>query len=129
MNAMQIDVEKLSRVEVITEAGRQFTWWRNWPGQSGGTQEAQLQLQDDGRTLKIFIKEAAEPKPQYDKGKIYGDVMTVEEFRGGVESGGFTDWDGHGHPVKDNMEDIGWYVFPSEMKIPADATHIAWYNK
>lgn len=58
------------------------------------------------------------------------DVYTVEEFRQYVEDGSFIDYDGHGYPVKDGLADKTKWIYPSEVKnIPADATHIVWYNK
>ena len=42
-------VEKVSRVEVIDQTGRAYVKW-NVSG-------VQLHLQDDGRTLKLFVKD------------------------------------------------------------------------
>ncbi len=58
------------------------------------------------------------------------DTMTVEEFLGCVACDHFTDDDGYGHPMKNDLEDISIYIFPSQcQQIPEDATHICWYNK
>ena len=43
------DFSKVTRVEVIDKNGRSYT---NWDVKS-----VELQLQDDGRTLKLFISE------------------------------------------------------------------------
>lgn len=60
----------------------------------------------------------------------YGDLMTVEEFKANVESGGFIDYDGMGHAVRGDEVDESFYVYPSEVdKIPEDATHILWFNR
>jgi hypothetical protein len=59
-------------------------------------------------------------------------VMTVEEFKEDCASGGFIDYDGFGYPAKDGKTASGGEhrVYPSERgKIPADATHIVWYNR
>lgn len=40
-------VEEVSRVEVIDETGRQYVRWNC---------KVEQQLQDDGRTLKLFVK-------------------------------------------------------------------------
>jgi hypothetical protein len=56
--------------------------------------------------------------------------MTVREFRRCVEDGGFIDYDGFGHPVRRKRvcEDVD--VKPSKPEtIPADATHILWFNR
>ena len=58
------------------------------------------------------------------------DVMTVEDFRENVESGGFIDYDGWGYPVRDGKADYSITVQPSRVnQIPDDATHILWLNR
>lgn len=59
------------------------------------------------------------------------DVYTVEEFLEKVRTRSFVDYDGWGHPVRDKLADPKIYVYPSTARdtIPADATHIVWYNK
>jgi len=58
-----------------------------------------------------------------------GDLMTVAEFIENCECGGFTDYDGFGYPVKDGKT-ASFVVKPSQREdIPADATHIIWYNR
>lgn len=59
----------------------------------------------------------------------YGDVMTVENFRNDCRAGYLIDYDGYGHPVKDNkMAKIRIYPSGRDL-IPADATHILWFNR
>lgn len=60
-----------------------------------------------------------------------GDVMTVDEYLSSVECGGFIDYDGFGHPVKDGKSDSSINVSPSQKDscIPLDATHIEWFNR
>ena len=64
-------------------------------------------------------------------GDILGDLMTVEEYLDSVEHGAFIDYDGYGHPVKNDMEDANLFIYPSEgdRHIPFDATHIVWFNR
>ncbi len=58
------------------------------------------------------------------------DVYTIEEFRQLVESRVFIDYDGFGYPVRDGLADPNIWVKPSRVnEIPADATHIVWYNR
>ena len=58
------------------------------------------------------------------------DVYTVDEFRACCAQGAFIDYDGFGHPVKDNLFDGDIDIRPSRLhEIPEDATHIVWYNK
>lgn len=58
------------------------------------------------------------------------DVMTVHEFREMVKHGAFIDYDGFGYPMKDDLADHEIIVKPSRLEtIPADATHIVWFNR
>jgi len=58
------------------------------------------------------------------------DVYTVEEFKQYCEDGAFIDYDGFGHPAIMDLADPDIYIKPSRLgEIPADATHIVWYNK
>jgi len=61
----------------------------------------------------------------------YGSLITVEHFKLNVQSGGFIDYDGFGHPVKNNFMNSHINIYPSEVPncIPSDATHILWFNK
>ena len=60
----------------------------------------------------------------------YADVMTVEEFIGCCDVGAFIDYDGFGHPVKGDAMAGDLEIKPSRSGlIPADATHVAWYNR
>ena len=60
----------------------------------------------------------------------FGDLMTVKDFLECCEQTLFTDYDGSGHPVKDGKMMREFNVYPSKRKdIPADATHIMWFNK
>jgi len=43
-----IELEKVNRVEVIDQKGRSYVNWKP-------TNKTELSLQDDGKTLKIFI--------------------------------------------------------------------------
>lgn len=59
------------------------------------------------------------------------DVYTVEEFLSHCRNYSFIDYDGYGSPVKDGMADHSIIIKPSRAKekIPADATHIVWFNR
>jgi len=59
------------------------------------------------------------------------DIYTVEEFLSICKIGGFIDYDGYGHPVKDKRADDSITVLPSnaEKTIPKGFTHIVWYNR
>jgi len=50
MNADVIEAEKVTRVEVIDENGRSYVNWKD-------NNRVLIQMQDDGRTLKIFISQ------------------------------------------------------------------------
>lgn len=58
------------------------------------------------------------------------DVYTIDEFRQHVECASFIDYDGFGHPVRGSKCDPSVFVKPSTIDtIPADATHVVWYNR
>lgn len=60
----------------------------------------------------------------------FGELMTVKEFINSCKEGWFIDYDGHGHPVKDNKMDDSICIYPSQLVlIPKDATHIIWFNR
>ena len=50
MNATDVDMRKVNRLEVIDEDGRSYV---NWQAKALGIE---LSLQDDGRTIKVFTK-------------------------------------------------------------------------
>lgn len=61
----------------------------------------------------------------------FGDLMTIEEFKGHVESGMFIDYDGTGYYATSTQES-DLYARPSDIRagiIDNRFTHIAWYNK
>ena len=45
-----VDLSKVNRVEVIDENGRSYVNWKP-------TNRTELQVQDNGRTLKVFISQ------------------------------------------------------------------------
>lgn len=50
-----MDISKVTRVEVIDEKGRSYVNWKS-------DNKVSLSLQDDGRTLKVFITKESIPK-------------------------------------------------------------------
>lgn len=60
---------------------------------------------------------------------LYGDLMDVEAFRNACKTGMYTDYDGHGCPVRDNLM-ADEEIKPSQVAtIPNDATHVMWFNR
>jgi hypothetical protein len=58
------------------------------------------------------------------------DVYTVEAFRQAAETWVFVDSDGFGYPVRNEFADPKIIIKPSKInEIPADATHIVWFNR
>ena len=58
------------------------------------------------------------------------DVMTVSEFKECCACSGLIDYDGYGHPAKDNKMDRKRYIKPSRRhEITQDSTHIVWFNR
>ena len=61
----------------------------------------------------------------------YGDVMSLEVFIGNVKSGGFIDYDGYGHYVKDGKA-TNINIHPSDVKHKAvrkEFDTIIWFNR
>ena len=68
--------------------------------------------------------------PRYSVLVEVGTIYTVSEFKRDVENGCLVDYDGHGYPSRNGYMDVEIVIKPSRIgKIPADATHIVWYNK
>jgi hypothetical protein len=61
----------------------------------------------------------------------YGDVMSLKEFIECVKEGGFIDYDGYGHYVKDGKE-TNIIIHPSDIGYKAvrkEFDTIVWYNR
>ena len=69
--------------------------------------------------------------PVFDELSTFGDVMSLKDFIDYVNSGGFIDYDGYGHYVRDGKEsDIT--IKPSDVsygKIRKDFDTIIWFNR
>lgn len=60
----------------------------------------------------------------------YGDLIPVAVFKECCKTGAFVDYDGHGYPCRYGLQDERCQIRPSRVEnIPADATHICWYNR
>jgi hypothetical protein len=60
----------------------------------------------------------------------YSYLIERKEFIKEVKSSLFTDYDGFGHPAKDDLMDQTVYIWPSRISsLPEDCTHIVWFNK
>lgn len=61
----------------------------------------------------------------------YGDKMSLEDFKKYCEFGGFIDYDGFGHYMKDGFE-TSITIYPSDFKkgnIRKEFKEIIWYNR
>ena len=67
----------------------------------------------------------------YNKKLVDNDtVYTAGAFVDMVIEGYFVDYDGFGYPVKDGFVNAKIVIRPSRLeRIPADATHIVWFNR
>ena len=69
--------------------------------------------------------------PKFYEISTFGSVMSLEDFKDCVKSGGFIDYDGWGYYVKDGMEsDI--VISPSDVKhgaVRKDFDTIIWFNR
>lgn len=59
------------------------------------------------------------------------DIIIVKDFREACECGAFVDYDGMGSPVKNDKcnSKAEYWIYPSTLVIPSDATHVVWYNR
>ncbi len=76
-------------------------------------------------------KKTRTEEPEYKDIPDYGDHMSMEDFVGCCECGGFIDYDGHGYyATKDKTTSIT--IYPSDImdnKYRKDFTHVVWFNK
>ena len=69
--------------------------------------------------------------PEFKELSDYGDVMTLKHWLACVKSGGFVDYDGYGHYVRDGRES-NIEVYPSDVShdsIRDDFDTIIWFNR
>ena len=64
----------------------------------------------------------------------YCDIIDIDTWYQEVKNGMFTDYDGNGHWVKDNMITSGWGDNVCSLTAIAEAkkegvTHVCWFNK
>jgi len=60
----------------------------------------------------------------------YGTLYAVSHFTTLVQNKVLKDYDGYGFPVKDNKMNPHCTILATQYKsIPAEATHIVWFNK
>lgn len=68
-----------------------------------------------------------------EKGELFGDHMTMEDWINCVKSGGFVDSDGDG-VLATSLHETNISISPSfvtllELSMPDWATHVVWFNK
>ena len=66
-----------------------------------------------------------------EKVPIYAAKMTIDAWLKNIGDGGFIDYDGFGHPVKDDKMDGDVLLLPSRgaRNVPEGTTHVAWFNR
>jgi hypothetical protein len=87
--------------------------------------------------MELLVQQASKGGVMVEKMKPlpeYGDHMTMDEFIKCVETGGFIDYDGHGHYATETemLSEPSIDVLPSMVKegtIDKRWTHIVWFNK
>lgn len=60
-----MDTSKVTRIEIIDhtkEEGRVYTFWNQYTRKDIPNPKVEVMLQDDGRTLKVFIRTNTEVK-------------------------------------------------------------------
>ena len=67
----------------------------------------------------------------FNEDKPFGDMMTLEDFIGSCQCGGFIDDDGFGY-YSDGERETDITIHPSDVMLGEyrkDFTHVCWYNK
>jgi hypothetical protein len=62
----------------------------------------------------------------------YASLMALEEWVANITpGGGFTDYDGFGHPAKEGLMAGDVLLLPSrgEKNVPSGTTHVVWFNR
>ena len=77
-----------------------------------------------------FYSEAPEFPEYEDEIPDFGDSYTIEKWLQICKDKTIIDVDGTGYPAKDGKMDHSFYIRPScPEEIPAEATHIVWFNR
>jgi len=78
-----------------------------------------------GREIRMLLT------PEFHDLPDFGDVMSLKDFKANVACGGFIDYDGYGHYIKDGKES-NIEIYPSDIRhgsIRDDFDTIIWYNR
>ena len=113
--------------EAITAKDKLWDWNANKP-----YPEYEEYLRPERKQLGVLDRERRFIMP-YELSEIpeYGDVMTLKSFLSCVKSGGFIDYDGFGHYIKDGQE-TNIHIYPSDYhhkSIRYEFDKIVWYNR
>ena len=83
------------------------------------------QLNEFSRERRSIMPYKLTPLPDY------GDTMSLDDFIENVKCGGFIDYDGFGHYIKDGQE-TNIEIYPSDVKhnaIREEFDSIIWFNR
>ena len=120
----EIEIE-LEKVDVEIEEREKTDPLKGWVAYSEHMEEVWEKRNKLNREKRMLMT------PTFREIPNYADVMTLEEFIGDVEFGGFIDSDGSGRYVRDGKEsDIS--IYPSDIEhgcVRKDFDSVAWYNK
>ena len=117
---------ELEELEKIIELKEKV--WDNskpWEEYSEYLRPENRKIAELGRERRMIMPYELEELP------TYGDVMSLEDFIECVKAGGFIDYDGYGHYVKDGME-TNISIHPSDVKhkaIRKEFDTIVWINR
>lgn len=112
---------------VLDLSSTQWLIWREGARRWSLHIEGWLESNDDQPEVsRIFFRDE---RKYTEKLPDYGDLFTVEEWKGALQAGSYISDDGSGYWVKNGMMCRDWVeeVFASTR--PLDATHVMWFNK
>lgn len=94
-------------------------------------------IDNDGPPLFIYhrdeiiatLEPAVPDLPESQVDELHGDLMSLSDFRGGVECSGFTNDDGSGYFARDGKWSREYPVDCSRFEPPEWATQVIWFSK
>lgn len=119
--------EAILKREEIKNQNNPNKFFQNWEVMLEETKPDRLALRNKKFEIEKLKVVEWEDIPEY------GDHMTMEDFKGYCDGGGFIDYDGSGNYASEtHMSNIS--ISPSDFKINnihknKDFTHIVWFNK
>ena len=125
---IEIEMNKLNKILESKDKSWDFTrepYREVYKEYSEFTSLERTQLNELDREMRLIMNYVLSDLPNY------GTVMSLEHFIECVNDGGFMDYDGYGHYIKDGKES-NIEIWPSDVKhnsVRKDFDTIIWFNR